>query len=580
MASTQKTSCTVDRQNSLPLRPADVVMNLERLGSLHPYRLSFMRILMRKIMNERWKIERTMFDLDEGGYGTAIYSIDASHGRFCFVVFAHQLDADKRSDRVIADQWDMTVTLCEGDVDEDQLRMLRQNVPLQEAGRVDARSFVLSRANKSSRNFDYVVGELAAGRQPALEKLARVGYLYRTTAVYGSGKFGMADWLKVHSIHADFARPFAAEMFTCFMIRQFSLEQAEFIAHARSPDTAVPMDDATKRYMGIGNATGLGMAPYLINHPQLISRWIEVRETVLARIVKSGQVSEAKYLSLQSLLRKAARHFSEISTDNDDQNQRNKITIAELEEVTSWIDNQQPSDWSDLLNKAMHSWSYETQELISSLLSELYPELVDEFEDSLCVDESMELVPEQRLSDIQELIENHYGWALKFDFDAPGGRDVFWYRSMEKSEPRLGHCGIDPGEDKAMKMAVAYDVRQCYGRVRECIDTQSCVTAADFAVTHPDMRSILRRIQTMSRTFYGDIHVNLIDKGVLPIHLLRCKLSFFGVSKFDPKSRLWVRNTMFQGAPLASDIGEEFEDDWYFPIMPETGEEQIRSTCR
>ncbi|MGI9232552.1 MAG: hypothetical protein ACR2RD_02885 [Woeseiaceae bacterium] len=580
MTSSQQTLRVVDRQKSLPLRPADVVMNLERLGSLHPYRLSFMRILMRKIMNERWRIKRTTFDLDEGGFGTAIYSIDASHGRFSFVVFAHLLDPDKRSDRVIADQWDMTVTLCDGDVDDEQLRMLQQNVPLQEAGRIDARSIVLSRANKSSRNFDYVVGELAAGRQPAVEKLARVGYLYRTTAVYGSGKFGMADWRKVRSIHADFARPFAAEMFTCFMIRQFSLEQAEFIAHARSPDTAVPMDDATKRYMGIGNATGLGMAPYLINHPQLISRWVEIRESALARIVESGQVTEAKCLSLQSLLRKAARHFSEIATDNEDQNRRNETTIAELEEVSRWIENQRPPSWSNLVNEAMQSWSYETQELINSLLSELYPELIDEFEDSLCVDESLELVPGQRLSEVQELIESHYGWALNVDFDAPGSRDVFWYRSMEKSEPRLGHCGSDPGEDKAMKMAVAYDVRQCYDRVRKCIASQSCESIADFALKHPDMRSILRRIQTMSRTFYGDIHANLIDAGVLPIHLLRCKLSFFGVSKFDPKSRLWVRNTMFQGAPLANDIGEAFADDWYFPTMPAAGEEQTRSTCR
>jgi hypothetical protein len=45
-------------------------------------------------------------------------------------------------------------------------------------------------------------------------------------------------------------------------------------------------------------------------------------------------------------------------------------------------------------------------------------------------------------------------------------------------------------------------------------------------------------------------------------------LSFFGVSKFDPKSRLWVRNTMFQGAPLVDDIGTDFADDWYFPVMP------------
>jgi len=580
MATPLPTSGISNQRGSLPLRPADDVMDLERLGTLHPYRLSFMRILMRRIMNERWVIQRRMFDLDENGYGTAIYTIDAAHGRFSFVVFAHHLDPEKRSDRVIADQWDMTVTLCEGDVDEEQLQLLRQNVPLQEAGRIDARNIVLSRANKSSRNFDYVVAELAAGRQPALAKIAQVGYLYRTTAVYGSGKFGMADWQKVHLMHADFARPFAAEMFTCFMIRQFSLEQAESIARARSPDTAVPMDDAIKRYMGIGNATGLGMAPYLINHPQLISRWIEVRETALARIVEAGEASEEKFELLQSLLRKAAQHLAEIATDNEVQNQRNGVTKAELEEVSRWIENQRSINWSALLDKALLSWSYETQELINSLLTEMYPELVDELEDSLCVSESMNLIPDQRLTDIRDLIESRYGWALNIDFDAPGSRDVFWYRSLEKLEPRLGQCGVDPGEDKAIKIAVAYDVRQCYDRVCECLQSENGVSAAQFAIEYPELRSILRRIQAMSQSVYGDIHANLTDTEVLPINLLRCKLSFFGVSKFDPKSRLWVRNTMFQGAPLASDIGSDFADDWYFPVMPAIDQENAQSTCR
>ena len=53
----------------------------------------------------------------------------------------------------------------------------------------------------------------------------------------------------------------------------------------------------------------------------------------------------------------------------------------------------------------------------------------------------------------------------------------------------------------------------------------------------------------------------------MPIHLLRCKLSFFGVGKFDPKSRLWVRNTMFQGAPIIDDIADDYKDDWFFPTI-------------
>lgn len=48
---------------------------------------------------------------------------------------------------------------------------------------------------------------------------------------------------------------------------------------------------------------------------------------------------------------------------------------------------------------------------------------------------------------------------------------------------------------------------------------------------------------------------NLMDRGMLTNHLLRCKLAFFGAGKFDPKSSRWVRITLFQSAPLVSEIG-------------------------
>ncbi len=72
----------------------------------------------------------------------------------------------------------------------------------------------------------------------------------------------------------------------------------------------------------------------------------------------------------------------------------------------------------------------------------------------------------------------------------------------------------------------------------------------------------------MNRCMYGDIQGNLLDRNVLPMHLLRAKLAFFGVSKFDPRSKLWVRNTMYQGAPLLEDIGGTFSDDWFMPLAP------------
>ena len=73
-----------------------------------------------------------------------------------------------------------------------------------------------------------------------------MGYIYRTTAVYGSGKFGMADWEKVRTQYKDFSEPFSAEMFSCFMIRQFSFDQVEHIAKIKSQKIQLHLKTVSK----------------------------------------------------------------------------------------------------------------------------------------------------------------------------------------------------------------------------------------------------------------------------------------------------------------------------------------------
>lgn len=553
--------------HALPLRPAHQVMNLERLGAMHQSRLSFMRTLMRRIMRERWQIEPALFELDNEGFGTVIYRVKAPQGLFNFVLFSDYLSPEERNDRVIATKWDLTMALVEGDVDDVYLEKLRQNVPKQEAGRVDARVFVLSRANRSARNFAYVVNQLANGEQPDIEQIAKVGYLYRTTAVYGSGKLGMADWDKVASTHKDFARPFAAEMFVCLMLRNFSLVQAEHIARNRAPDTYVPMKPEIKRFFGIGNSTGLGMAPYLVNHPQLINRWIEMRELALARIRALGQVNDRIRQNLSELIERSTQHTRETVTEDKWQTDNNQRVLSDLSALKKHIADAF-QDWDELLAWSEAHCSLQAQELLVSILLELYPELVDDLEDFHCADEFLDLDPLMPLQTLKSIIENRYAWALAIDFSAEGARETCWYRSEEKMEPRLGSIADVNARKKQMALGVGCAVRKCYQQLCEYVGEYPEHTTARFMVARPKMRGIVRRIQSMNRCVYGDIQANLLDRNVLPIHLLRCKLAFFGVSKFDPRSRLWVRNTMFQGAPLLEEIGNTFDDDWFMPLAP------------
>lgn len=558
-----------DTDTSSALRPAARVMDLERLGSHFQSRLSFVRSSMRRMMNEKWRIQRTCFDLDAEGFGTAIYRIDTTSAHYHCVIFSMYLPPEKRSDRVIADQWDVSFVLLAGDVDEQQLADLRRNVPLQEAGRFDSRVLVLSRANRSLRNFERFLEALAEGCQPDPRQLAEVGYLYRTTAVYGNGKFGIADFSCLQDT-ADFTQPFSAQMFTVYLLRHFSIEQIEHMARARNPQRAVGLDPALQRYLGVGNSTGLGMAPFLINHPQLVNQWLWARETALAQVV--AQAADLPHAQrFQSLLLRARRHLQQTSTEDQRQSGIDQQTLADLEQLAEWFTGQSVNAglWSRLQAWAEVNVGAGCQELLVSLLLELYPEQVDPLAEQMSVNEGFRLNAEMPLSELCDLIESEYRWALDYNLSGTEANHFFWYRSAEKEEPRLGERAMEPGAEKEMQLGIAHNIQRCHRALLAYREQHPRQLTAHFLLALPQFKGTVCRLQGMARCAFGEIRANLMDRSMLPIHLLRCKLAFFGAGKFDPKSSRWVRITLFQGAPLVSEIGQPFPDDWNFAVMPE-----------
>lgn len=550
------------------LRPASQVMDLARLGSHFQSPLSFVRSSMRRMMNQQWRIQRSRFDLDDEGFGTVIYRIDTPTAHYHCVILSAYLPPEKRSDRVIADQWDVCFVLVAGDVDDAQLLDLQRNVPLQEAGRFDARVLVLSRANRSLRNFDRFLVALAEGNQPDPRQLADVGYLYRTTAVYGNGKFGIADFACLQD-NADFNQPFSAQMFTVYLLRHFSIEQIEHMARARNPQRAAKLDINLQRFLGVGNATGLGMAPFLLNHPQLINQWIWARETALARVL--AQPAEAPRMQrLHQLLERARQHLQQTQTEDVRQHEQDRQTLADLAQLADWLNCQPGSDdlWARLLNWSEAHAGVGCQELLVSLLLELYPEQVTPLAEQMGVLEGWRLDAQMPLTQLSELIESHYAWALAYDFSDTDAEHFFWYRSAEKEEPRLGMRAEEPGAEKEMQLGIARNIQRCHRALLDHLRTHPGELTAHFLIAHPAFKGTVRRLQGMAECAYGEIRANLLARDMLPIHLLRCKLAFFGAGKFDPKSSRWVRITLFQGAPLVSEIGQPFADDWNFAVMP------------
>ena len=77
------------------------------------------------------------------------------------------------------------------------------------------------------------------------------------------------------------------------------------------------------------------------------------------------------------------------------------------------------------------------------------------------------------------------------------------------------------------------------------------------------LRHVVRRAFIAEKFPYSEIQDNTIDNKIIPIDMLRLKLSFFGAIKFDPRSDKWLRISMFQGAPLPNEL-KKHDDQWVY----------------
>jgi hypothetical protein len=574
MITTEQTQTQLATQVSL--RAPAQVMRLSRLGSFHQTRLSFMRQLLRRLVNDSWQFERTQWQVDSNGVGTAVYTASGPERSYSLIAFAHDLDPALRSDRVIAEAWDATFALYDGVPGAEDIERLRDNVPLQEAGRISESELSLSRANRSVRLFNYVRECLAAGKQPDQQQLGETGYLMRTTAVYGSGKFGAIDRRFVAD-RPELASPFQGELLAVYMIRQFSIDIVEHLARCDSPETAVTLDATLAKGLGIGNSTGLGMAPFLVNHPTLLNNWILARETALAR-VRSVKLTDAEPLErFVHYLQRQRAGVSDWHTQHDYQQTKIDALTADLAALQSEVERrmQKPNKhelfWDSLFIWAEQALSEEGQECLVTLLLETYPQLTDEFADTMSINEdtSFKIDASLSLGHMQQLVTDNYGFAMSCDFDERNENALFWYASEEKLEPRLGRRFDEPGAEREHPLAVARDVA-AFAHAME--SHNSNMTLAEFLLQAPEHRHVVRRIQQAVCHPYAEIADNLIADGMLPIDLLRCKLAFFGAVKFDPRSDRWLRITLFQHAPLISELqareaddGRDPFDSWVYP---------------
>ncbi|MEL7470025.1 MAG: hypothetical protein AAFN27_16345 [Pseudomonadota bacterium] len=547
-------------------RPPEVVMRLARMGAAHPTRLSFMRILLRRIKAEGWRVERAVWNIDDRGVGRAVYSAIGPERTYSLVTFAHDLPDHLRSDRVIAEAWDATFVLFDGVPTEADLDRLETHVPKQEAGRMSIRELTLSRANRSVRLYSHVIDALADGRQPDLKDLMKVGYLMRTTAVYGSAKFGLAD-RDVYCDRPELAAPFQAEMLTVWLIRTFSVDIIEHLAQVKGGDRAVRLNPDFRRTLGIGNSTGLGMAPFLLTHPVLIHNWFAARETALARIRTHPEMIASDHTALLDALRSSRERLSDWHTDHPEQKEKLDGLARDQAVLEGYLTSgpvNDPLPWDALWTWGEEALSLEGQELLLALMLEVNGPDIDALTQNMSADESSTFTIDGAMTvgDLLAMIEGDYAWALNTDWDAHDRTARLWYTSAEKLEPRLAERYDEDLGLYEQSLAPARDIVKLW---KSLGNANPCTTCADFLQHHPDHRYAVRRVQIVARHPYSEIRDNTIDAGMRPSDMLRAKLSFFGATRFDPRSDRWVRVTMFNGAPFPDEIAAMEGDAWMYP---------------
>ena len=546
------------------LRDPNTIMKLSRLGSFHQSKLSFLRSFLSEFKD--WDYNRDLFNLDKDGYGEVIYSFKKKDRVYSLVCFANKIEDGERSDRVIATKWDAAFTLYDGVPSDDDIKRLKNEVPKQEIGRLTFKELTLSRANKSIRVFNHVVKNLSEGKQPDLDLLSKVGYLYRTTAVYGSGKFGLADRFRIKN-REEINGPFRLEMMLVYLVRQFTFDQVNHVAHNINPKTSAKLDSQICKNLGIGNSTGLGMAPFIVNHPTLLNNWILSRETALKKIREIQIVKDQDSELFKDCLKKSLKNITSWNTDSEYQQNKIRLLLRDVKKFINYVENDFDFQ-SEFPFNQIYLWleknsCEECIEYVVSIMMEPYNDIIEPLVSNMSSEEEKYFnIPTNRtVQELLEIIKTRYPNILDINFDQKENHQNFWFISKNKEEPRMADRFEEHGSELEQPLAIARDIKKLYEQLLPLKNNST--TIAQFLSLNPDLRHVVRRAFIIEKFPYSEIQDNTIGKSIVPIDMLRLKLSFFGALKFDPRSDKWLRICMFQGAPLPNEL-KNYDEQWVY----------------
>ena len=351
-----------------------------------------------------------------------------------------------------------------------------------------------------------------------------------------------------------------------YLVRQFTFDQVNYVAHHKNPKKAVKLEENICKNLGIGNSTGLGMAPFIVNHPTLLNNWILSRETALKKIREIKNVEDKDSNLFIECVKKSLTNITSWNTESPYQQNKIKFLLKDVEKFINYIENKFDFKTEYPFNK-IYIWleketCEECIEYLVSIMMEPYDNITEPLVKNMSSDEDKYFnIPTNRtVEELRNIVEKKYPNILDINFKKKENYQNFWFISKNKEEPRLANRFEEHGSELEQPLAIARDIKQLYEKL---LVSKNSLTIAEFLSNNSQLRHVVRRAFIIEKFPYSEIQDNTISNNIMPIDMLRLKLSFFGALKFDPRSDKWLRICMFQGAPLPNEL-KNYDKQWVY----------------
>ena len=226
-----------------------------------------------------------------------------------------------------------------------------------------------------------------------------------------------------------------------YLIRQFTFDQVNHIAKCKNPQKSIQLDDKVSRSLGIGNSTGLGMAPFIVNHPTLLNNWILAREKSLKKIREIKTIALKDKELFLNCLSNSYKNIASWNTDSDFQKKKINQLIIDLKKLNQYLKSEFDFNKNYPFNE-LYLWieknlNEECIEYTVSMMMEPYSEIVNPYIKEMSSDEEkyFNIPTDRTISDLRNILENKYKEIIKIDFSKKENNQNFWFISKNKEVP-------------------------------------------------------------------------------------------------------------------------------------------------